>query len=297
LSEIPANWPNKNLSEYVVVQGIRWHVQIHRHINPLAKIILLIHGAGSSAHSWEHVLPNLANDFTVIAPDIPGHGFTVNYQPHSLTIEQIASDLKALLEQLYIGVPDILIGHSAGCNICLSLAILYKEQPSMLIGFNPALVKPPEAYKIFLGPLLHPIATSTTIAQILAHTLGISGAIDKIIDSTNSALTSSQRSRYTTLFSDLKHINSALTFVTAIDTPKLLSQNTLVKSHLFFVVTHQDTWIPPLAANAVIRYYYPQAVIDEQEGGHLFHEVYPNKAIEIIRYNINKVFFHLKDSF
>jgi pimeloyl-ACP methyl ester carboxylesterase len=36
--------------------------------------LLLIHGIGDSSDTWRELIPQLARDFTVIAPDLLGHG-------------------------------------------------------------------------------------------------------------------------------------------------------------------------------------------------------------------------------
>jgi len=134
------------------------------------------------------------------------------------------------------------------------------------------------------------------MAHFLASTLRLSGAIDKILDSTNSELTSLQRSRYKTLFSESNHINSALSFVAAIDIPKLLKQSSKIHSHLAFVLAKQDSWIQIASVKSVIKEYYPKALIYEEEGGHLFHEANPLRALEIIHTTIQNVYFDIKVS-
>jgi pimeloyl-ACP methyl ester carboxylesterase len=37
-------------------------------------VILLVHGMAGSSSTWRHVMPALAEHFTVVAPDVPGHG-------------------------------------------------------------------------------------------------------------------------------------------------------------------------------------------------------------------------------
>ena len=37
-------------------------------------VIVLVHGITSTSETWERVIPTLANRFTVIAPDLLGHG-------------------------------------------------------------------------------------------------------------------------------------------------------------------------------------------------------------------------------
>jgi magnesium chelatase accessory protein len=38
--------------------------------------VLLLHGTGASTHSWRALAPLLARRCTVVALDLPGHGFT-----------------------------------------------------------------------------------------------------------------------------------------------------------------------------------------------------------------------------
>ena len=36
--------------------------------------LVLLHGMAGSSATWRHVMPHLARDFTVVAPDLLGHG-------------------------------------------------------------------------------------------------------------------------------------------------------------------------------------------------------------------------------
>src|SRR4051794_41984944 len=69
---IPADWPNRASSRLVTAGGLRWHVQVAGS----GPVLLLVHGTGAATHSWRDLLPLLARHFTVVAPDLPGHGFT-----------------------------------------------------------------------------------------------------------------------------------------------------------------------------------------------------------------------------
>jgi pimeloyl-ACP methyl ester carboxylesterase len=42
----------------------------------LKKILVLVHGLGAFAERWEHVIPELSKKYTVIAPDLPGFGYS-----------------------------------------------------------------------------------------------------------------------------------------------------------------------------------------------------------------------------
>ena len=40
------------------------------------EVVVLIHGITGSADTWEEVIPPLAEEFTVVAPDLLGHGLS-----------------------------------------------------------------------------------------------------------------------------------------------------------------------------------------------------------------------------
>lgn len=41
-----------------------------------AKVVLLLHGFPSSSHQYRNLIPLLAAKYRVVAPDLPGFGFT-----------------------------------------------------------------------------------------------------------------------------------------------------------------------------------------------------------------------------
>ena len=55
------------------------HVTLHGHdlgvrMAGEGPAILLIHGLAGSSRTWRDVMPLLARDYTVVAPDLLGHG-------------------------------------------------------------------------------------------------------------------------------------------------------------------------------------------------------------------------------
>jgi magnesium chelatase accessory protein len=111
-------WPNRAASRFVVADGLRWHVQVMGSGPP----ILLIHGTGAATHSWRDLAPLLARDFTVIAPDLPGHGFTETPDAEGLSLAGMARGLGALLDALGVE-PVLAVGHSAGAAIAMQMGL------------------------------------------------------------------------------------------------------------------------------------------------------------------------------
>lgn len=281
-ARIPHQWPNRIFSESTQIGNLHWHYQISRHQNPSAPTILLIHGTGSSAHTWNIVFNQLRETYTVLAPDLPGHGFTQGATKAQLHIEQIAIELKQLLKVLELWMPHTIVGHSAGANCGLTLATLGQEQPNVILGLNPSFVSPPAAYNYFMAPLINPIATSSILANFLSQTLGITKMIDKLLDSTNSILQEHQRVHYRYLFQQTSHIHGSMNFMAASDIPALLKKSKDIKSAMTYLITQDDPWIPQSSLQPILTEYFPSAQIVIEKGGHLFHEINPIETSNLI---------------
>ena len=110
------DWPNRAASRFVLAGGLRWHVQVMGQ----GPVMLLLHGAGAATHSWRDLAPRLARDFTVVAPDLPGHGFTQTPNAAGLSLNGMARGVTSLLKALDLR-PQLAVGHSAGAAIALRL--------------------------------------------------------------------------------------------------------------------------------------------------------------------------------
>ncbi len=112
----PDDWPLRSASRAVASAPHRWHVQMIG----TGPDVLLLHGAGASAHTWHRVIPHLDDHFRLIAPDLPGHGFTQSPRGRT-SLPQVARDMATLMQTMELA-PRIIVGHSAGGAIALEIA-------------------------------------------------------------------------------------------------------------------------------------------------------------------------------
>ncbi len=95
------------------------------------KPIVLLHGFAGSKKYWEKVAPDLASDYGVIIPDLPGHGESGMSGERS-SIEDMAVVMKEFLEGLSVDQVTM-FGHSMGGYITLAFTEMYPEK---LSGFS-----------------------------------------------------------------------------------------------------------------------------------------------------------------
>ncbi|HSB88130.1 MAG TPA: alpha/beta fold hydrolase, partial [Ilumatobacteraceae bacterium] len=82
--------------------------------------ILLIHGIAGSSTTWRAVMPALAENFRVIAPDLLGHGHSAKPRG-DYSLGAYASGIRDLLAVL--GEERVtLIGHSLGGGVAMQFA-------------------------------------------------------------------------------------------------------------------------------------------------------------------------------
>src|SRR5215469_1176758 len=67
-----------------------------------ARAMLLLHGFPSSSHMFRNLIPKLANDYHVVAPDLPGFGFSDSPPPSEFkyTFENLALIIGGFTEKL-----------------------------------------------------------------------------------------------------------------------------------------------------------------------------------------------------
>jgi hypothetical protein len=66
--------------------------------NPKAPAVLLLHGFPTSSHMYRELIPALANRYHVVAPDLPGFGFTE--APDRKTFKYSFDHLAEVIERL-----------------------------------------------------------------------------------------------------------------------------------------------------------------------------------------------------
>jgi pimeloyl-ACP methyl ester carboxylesterase len=94
-------------------------------------VILLIHGITSSSDTWDRVIGPLAERFTVIAPDLLGHGQSAKPRG-DYSMGAYASGMRDLLVALEVKSATF-VGHSLGGGVTMQLAYQHPELCERLV--------------------------------------------------------------------------------------------------------------------------------------------------------------------
>ncbi|CAN5671793.1 alpha/beta hydrolase [soil metagenome] len=111
-------------------------VLVHGHERAYLRIgegpaLLLLHGLGCDSSTWLPVLPMLAKNFTVIAPDLLGHGRSG--KPRSdYSLAGFANGMRDLLTVLQIEHATV-VGHSMGGGVAIQFAYQFPELADRLV--------------------------------------------------------------------------------------------------------------------------------------------------------------------
>lgn len=94
-------------------------------------VLLLVHGIGDSSETWRQLIPMLARNHTVIAPDLLGHGRSDKPRA-DYSVAAFANGLRDLLEVLGIEHASV-VGHSLGGGVAMQFAYQYPDHCERLV--------------------------------------------------------------------------------------------------------------------------------------------------------------------
>jgi pimeloyl-ACP methyl ester carboxylesterase len=130
--------------------------------------VVLIHGAGGTHLSWPPQIRRLAGE-KIYALDLPGHGKSGGAGRQS--IDEYADDVIAFMKELKIRAA-VIVGHSMGSAVALTLALKY---PKQVLGLG------------LLGS-----GSKLRVAPILLETVGNPNTFESAVDMVNENCFSSE---------------------------------------------------------------------------------------------------------
>ena len=261
-----ADWPMAEQSQFILCKPHLWHVQIMGE----GPELLLIHGAGGATQSWRHLAPILAQEYKVIAVDLPGQGFTKLGAQQRCGLAEMAEDLSILCrEQGW--APHGIIGHSAGAAIALQMA----DANVKVVGINAALGNFQGLAGVFFPIMAKTLAMLPMVPDLFSATSARGNTVGKLLDSTGSVLETEDLRFYKSLIADRIHVGSTLQMMAQWNLDPLINVLPAISCPTLLIAGSNDRMVPPktseTSANSL-----PNGAFSLLKGlGHLAHEESP----------------------
>ena len=270
-------WPHHAASRFMATASCHWHVQISGPEN--APVILLLHGTGAASHSWRHLMPLLSTRFRVVAPDLPGHGFTRLRDMPDLSLPGMVRSLTELLGELD-RCPAIVLGHSAGAAIAVALAANQATAvPRHVIGLNGAFLPikgnalfSPLAKALFANPL------SASMFSLMSRVTPLGG---NLLTATGSSIDEEGKAIYRMLLASPAHVRGALGMMAAWDLSRFDATLQRLAFPMTLIAAKDDPMVPIENSTYAARQATGSHLVLTDRGGHLLHEC---RAADVARW-------------
>ena len=153
------------------------HVRIHGYRRAFVRAgsgpaLLLLHGLGCDHTTWDPVIESLSRRYTVIAPDLLGHG--ESDKPRAdYSVGGYANGMRDLLSVLGIDRVTV-VGHSLGGGVAMQFAYQFPERTERLVlvapgGFGPEVTP---LIRVVTTPGFHQVAGLLTLPGVLQLSTG-----------------------------------------------------------------------------------------------------------------------------
>lgn len=276
-----SHWPHRETSRFVVAGGLRWHVQ-RMGRGPVA---LLIHGTGAATHSWRDFAPLLARRYSVVAFDLPGHGFTdMPAAPWRLSLPGMADAVRALVAGLGLDVA-LVVGHSAGAAIAARISLDRGWSPRRMVSLNGALLPLGGLPGIVFPPVARLMVATPIASRLFAWRAADPAAVERLIAGTGSTLDETGVALYGSLVRNAVHAAGALGMMARWDLRPLERDLPRLATPLALIVGAGDRAVPCKQARRVLALLprSPGSTLTVLPGlGHLAHEEQPRRVARLV---------------
>src|SRR3954471_14471506 len=267
------------------------YLTIHGHERAFVKVgegptLLLLHGLGCDHTTWAPVIQKLSRHYTVIAPDLLGHGASAKPRA-DYSVGGYANGMRDLLTVLGIDKVTV-VGHSFGGGVAMQFAYQFPERTERMILVAPGGLGPEvsPAIRAVTLPGFHQAMglmtlpgvrhlTQTTMRALAASGVPMVRDLDEVADIIGSFRDPQARAA-------IRHVVSAVVdwrgqIVTMVD------RAYLTEAMPMCVIWGSDDSVIPVGHAAIAAELAPGATVEVIRGaGHFPHKDHPQRFVRIL---------------
>ncbi|MBM3337174.1 MAG: alpha/beta fold hydrolase [Betaproteobacteria bacterium] len=282
------DWPNRSASRFVKAAGLQWHVQQFGPAPGEAPVIALLHGTGSSSHSWRDVAPRLAEHYSVVVMDLPGHAFTTMPPNAEQSLAGMSRNVAALLHELKIS-PTVIAGHSAGAAVAARMILDQSISPAALVSLNGAFIAFGGLAGQFFSPVAKLLAAGSVASRFFAWQANDPAIVQKLVRTTGSLLDDVGMDLYARLVRSPGHVSAALAMMAHWDLEPLERELPRLSLPVWMVAAENDTTVPAIQAAQIARRLPRSHQVLWPMLGHLAHEESPAQCVALLKSVMDEV--------
>lgn len=269
--------PDSASTEELQAGGMRWRVQ-RAGLSPGAgPKLLLLHGTGSSQQSWRSCLPGLAAHFSLLVPDLPGHGGSEGFSDRQASLPRMAAAVGDLLVALD-WQPALVAGHSAGAAVMVQMSLNGSlPQARGLLAVNGALQPLPGLMGLVAPAVAKLASRSAWLPAWVSRHADQPKALSNLIASTGSHLDEAGVQHYRELLKQPEHLRGVLDMLANWQLEDLQARLPELRTPLRLAAGLADQTVAPVQSLELARW-LPGASFHPLQGlGHLAHEEAPGQ--------------------
>jgi magnesium chelatase accessory protein len=232
-------------------------------------------------------MPLLAENYDVLALDLPGHGFSERLPGHSMSLPALSVAIADLLRQVGFQ-PRCVVGHSAGAAIALRMALDGAISPEGIVGLNAALLPFGGGLQRIFAPMAQLFANTRLMPKLVAKRANDIKAVRRILKGTGSNLDDRGVELYQRLLQRENHVAAVLSMMASWDLQPLLDDLPRLVPRLHLVAGGRDKAVSPGEAERVAAALPGATVTRLDDCGHLAHEEQAERVVCIIRQFCNQ---------
>lgn len=272
------DWPLSQHSQYVHSGSLQWHVQMLGE----GPVVCLLHGTGSSTHSWRALATSLSSCYRVVMCDLPGHGFSALPDNRKMSLVAMSDMIANLFAELDIK-PDFLVGHSAGAAIACQMVLEKRLQPHCIVSINGALIPFAGIAGQLFSPLAQLMASNAMIPRLVRWRASDGDFTSRLLKDTGSVIDTEGGAYYKQLLTDKKHISGALKMMAHWNLQEFYRRLPSLNVPLHIVVSANDKTVPPKQGIELARRLDFSTLNKIPALGHLAHEEAPKLFDALLR--------------
>ena len=254
--------------------GISWHVQVAGD----GPTMLLVHGTGASSDSFRGMLPALAEHFTVVVPDLPGHALSRPPSWFEPSLPIMAAALEELLLELGVA-PHIVVGHSAGAAILVRMALERAIEPALIVGLGAALTPMRGIARALSVPAARILSAASDVIDLR---LSGKARVDRMIRSLGSSLDDEGVEIYQRLSEDPRHVAGVLAMLANWDVDALAADLPKLTTPVLLVAGASDRAVSLVSQRNLLKQIRSARLAVVRNAGHLLHEERPDDVASLI---------------